>query len=391
MITFAGVKLKNPFIIASGPVTSTVERLKKVDAQGAGGVSTKLTLMKLPYKSTMRMYSDPNLYGIVLADKRLELEEGLKLVSEAKRRTSLVIFTNITHVGEDLDGWAKLGKSFEEAGADILEANLNCPNISLAGKMIGQAKPLNLGGVVGQDPATCEAIIRTLKSTVRIPVVGKITPRVSSITELAQACKRGGADGVVVASGYPGLPHMDIMNHGKPLHPFWNGVTIGSVISGPATLSQSFANVATVAKNVKIPIIGGNGIHTWKDAIELMMWGASMVTACTVVMWKGYSVIGSIIRGMEDFLEKHAYGSYESLIGESLPYLMAGSEIVVKPGTAIMNQELCVSCGQCSDLGHCDAVVKNEEGYSIYQEACLGCGICKDVCPQNAITLKATG
>jgi len=390
-MTFAGVKFKNPFIVASGPVTSTIERLKKIDAQGAGGVSTKLTLMKLPYKSTMRMYSDPDHYGIVFADKRLELEEGLRLVTEAKRQTSLVIFTNITHVGEDLAGWAKLGKLFEEAGADILEANLNCPNISLAGKMIGEDKPLNLGGVVGQDPATCEQIIRTLKSTVRIPVVGKITCRVANIAELAQACKKGGADGVVSASGYPGLPHMDIMNHGKPLHPFWNGVTIGSVISGPATLSQSFANVATVAKNVKIPIIGGNGVHTWRDAIELMMWGASMVTACTVVMWKGYSVIGSIIRGMEDFLVKAGYGSYEELIGVSLPYLMAGSDIIVKPGTAVIDQELCVSCGECADLGHCDAVVKNEEGYSIDQDACIGCAICRDVCPSKAITLKATG
>lgn len=121
MVTFARVKFKNPFIVASGPVTSTIDRLKKIDAQGAGGASTKLTLMKLPYKSTMRMYSDPDLYGICLADRRLELGEGLKLVSEAKRQTSLVILANITHIAEDLDGWAKLGKFFEEAGADILE------------------------------------------------------------------------------------------------------------------------------------------------------------------------------------------------------------------------------------------------------------------------------
>jgi len=390
MVTFAGVKFKNPFIVASGPVTSTIDRLKKIDAQGAGGASTKLTLMKLPYKSTMRMYSDPDLYGIVLADKRLELGEGLKLVSEAKRQTSLVILPNITHIAEDLDGWAKLGKLFEEAGADILEANLNCPNISLAGKMIGDSKVLNLGGVVGQDPVACEQIMRTLKSTVRIPVVGKITPRVANIADLAQACKRGGADGVIVASGYPGLPHMDIMNHGKPLNPFWNGVTIGSVISSPVTLAQSFANVATVAKNVKIPIIGGNGIHTWRDGIELMMWGASMVTACTVIMWKGFSVIGSIIRGMEDFLVKQGYGSYKELIGESLPYVMAGSDIVVKPSTAQINPELCISCGQCFDLGHCDAVVQDDGSYSIDKEACIGCGICQEVCPQRAITLQAS-
>jgi dihydroorotate dehydrogenase/Pyruvate/2-oxoacid:ferredoxin oxidoreductase delta subunit len=390
MIAFAGVKFKNPFIVASGPVTSTIERLKRIDAQGAGGASTKLTLMELPYRSTMRMYSDPDRFGIVFADKRLELDEGLKLVAEAKRQTSLVIFANITHVGEDLAGWATLGKRFEEAGADIIEANLNCPNISLAGKMIGERAPLNLGGVVGQDPVTCEQIIRTLKSTVRIPVVGKITCRVAHIAELAQACKKGGADGVVSASGYPGLPRMDIMNHGRPLHPCWNGVTIGSVIGGPATLSQAFANVATVAKNVQIPVIGGNGVHDWRDAIEMMMWGAGMVTACTAVMWKGYGVIGSIIRGMEDFIVKAGYGSYEELVGASLPYLMAGSDITVKPGTAVIDQELCIACGQCSDLGHCDAVVQSEGIYYVDGEACIGCGICLDVCPSGAITLEAT-
>ena len=58
MVTFAGVKFKNPFIVASGPVTSTIDRLKKIDAQGAGGASTKLTLMKLPYKSCLLYTSD---------------------------------------------------------------------------------------------------------------------------------------------------------------------------------------------------------------------------------------------------------------------------------------------------------------------------------------------
>lgn len=387
MITFAGLKLKNPFIVASGPVTSTIDRLKRVDREGAAGVSTKLTLMKLPYKSTMRMYSDPDLYGIVFSDKRLELEEGLRLVSEAKKKTSLVIFVNITHLAEDLEGWSKMAKSFEEAGADAIEANLNCPNLSLAGKLIGDGKAPSFGGVLGQDPLLCEQVMNVLKNSVNIPVVGKITCRVANIADLASACKRGGADGVTVASGYPSLPHINIFDHGKPLNPFWNGVSIGSLVSSPSSLSHSFANVATVAKNVEIPIIGGNGIHTWKDGIELMMWGARLVTACTVIMWEGVRVISSIIKGMESFLEKQGYSSYEELIGEALPYLMAGSEIYVTPSIGIIDPDKCVSCGKCFELGHCDAVEEEAGRYSIKAGECIGCGICAVVCPKDAITL----
>jgi dihydropyrimidine dehydrogenase (NAD+) subunit PreA len=142
---------------------------------------------------------------------------------------------------------------------------------------------------------------------------------------------------------------------------------------------------------VKIPIIGGNGIHTWKDAIELMMWGANLVTACTVIMWKGVRVISSIIKGMESFLEKQGYSSYEEVIGEALPYLMAGSEIYVTPSIAMIDPEKCVSCGKCFELGHCDAVREEEGRYLVKAEECIGCGICAVVCPKDAITLYPKG
>ncbi|HAL62254.1 MAG TPA: hypothetical protein DCP08_07620, partial [Chloroflexi bacterium] len=120
MLTFAGVKFKNPLVVASSPLTAKPELLKMAEEAGAAGVSTKLTFIKQPFYGELRMYNDPRVGSIVCHDRRLDLEEGARLVEEAKESTSLVIFSNITYEGEDLGGWARLAKAMEEAGADLI-------------------------------------------------------------------------------------------------------------------------------------------------------------------------------------------------------------------------------------------------------------------------------
>ena len=100
-------------------------------------------------------------------------------------------------------------------------------------------------------------------------------------------------------------------------------------------------------------------------------------------------MISSIVKGMESFLEKQGYSSYEELIGEALPYLMSGSEIHVAPSIAVIHSEKCVSCGKCFELGHCDAVKEEDGRYVIKTEECIGCGICAVICPKEAIGLRS--
>ncbi len=151
MLTFAGVKFKNPLVVASSPLTAKPELLKMAEEAGAAGVSTKLTFIKQPFYGELRMYNDPRVGSIVCHDRRLDLEEGARLVEEAKESTSLVIFSNITYEGEDLGGWARLAKAMEEAGADLIEANLICPNLGLTAKRLGEGA-LSGGALAGQNP-----------------------------------------------------------------------------------------------------------------------------------------------------------------------------------------------------------------------------------------------
>lgn len=390
MIDYAGVKFKNPLVIASSPLTSKLKWLMEADKQGVAAVSTKLTFIRQPFYGKLRMYTNPKIASLVCYDRRLDIQEGLRLVDGAKKKTNLVIFANITHDCNDLDGWALLGKEHEKAGADIIEANLICPNIGLSTKNIhgeGFLKKGDYGGAVaGQIPGKAASVIKALKESVKIPVVAKLTPNVTDISIIAKACESAGADGVCLAGGQSSLPPVDIYNEGKPCYPLLEGVSHGS-LCGPACLNMAFSQVAQVAKKTALPIIGGGGLQTAEECIMMMMWGASLVTMCTSIMWYGWNIAGNVVRGIETYIER-INANYQDIIGKSLQYLRYSIDLKASKGWATVDSEKCNGCGKCKQPGHCDAVsIKNKKSV-IESEKCLGCGICAALCPTGAITLK---
>jgi len=390
MINYCGVEFKNPMVVASSPLTSKIQRLIEAEKAGAAAVSTKLAFIKQPFYGKLRMHTYLNNGSIICYDRRNDIEESLKLVDEAKKRTSLKIFTNITHDAQDMDGWAYLAKKHEEAGADLIEANMVCPNIGLSTKNIRGEVAISDhehgGAVTGQNPERIAQIVKVLKEAVKIPVVVKLTPNVADIGVTAKAAENAGADGVCVAGAQSSLPLVDIYNEGKPQYRLLNGVSHGS-LGGPASKLMGFSLVANIAKKTNLPIVGGGGLETWQDCIMMMMWGAKLVTVCTAAMWYGWEVITKQVEGMEKYLEKMGYSDYNQVIGKSLQYLRSSSELEALKGWASVDAEKCIGCGKCEKPAHCDAVKIVNKKSVIDPEKCLGCGICEALCPTKAISM----
>ena len=388
MIEFAGVKFMNPFVVASSPLTSNIDVLLAADRAGAAAASTKLTFIKQPFYGKLRMYNDPKVGSIVCHDRRLDIDEGVRLVEEAKKKTSLVLFTNITHDAEDLGGWATLAKAMENAGADLIEANLICPNITLTAKQLAKESDGEEGerggAITGQDPEAARKVTRALKESVSIPVVCKLTPNVTDITAIARACEEGGADGICLAGAQLSLPPVDIYDPDH-IYPLLRGASLGS-LGGPATRLMGYAAVAQTARRVSIPIIGGGGLQNWEHAIQFMMWGASLVTVCTEIMWRGWDIVTKIVKGLEKFMHDQDYGSYDGIVGRALPNFRPAAELETLTGAPVVNLERCTGCGLCVKPGHCFAITLVDEKAVVDSEKCYGCGICVALCPTNALS-----
>ena len=197
MTEFAGLRFRNPFVVASSPLTVKPFLMKKAYDCGAAAASTKLTLIKQSFYKKLRMYHDPKVGSIVCVDRRLDLEEGVRLIAETKQLApELILFANITHEGEDLESWGLLAKAMEEAGADLIEPNFICPNLTLTARQLGQSVGLG-GALTGQDAVLVREVVRILKGAVKIPIVPKLTPNVTDVAAIATACVEGGADGLL--------------------------------------------------------------------------------------------------------------------------------------------------------------------------------------------------
>ena len=386
MIEYAGLKLKNPFVVASSPLTAKAHLLKRAEECGAAAASAKLTFIKQPFYGELRMYNEPREGSIVCHDRRLDLEEGQRLISEARKVTKdLVLFSNITHSSQDLDGWAYLAKAMEEAGAHAIEANMVCPNLGMTAKRLGQEAP-DGGGSAGQSPEAAAAITRALKESVSIPVVCKLTPNVTDISEIAKACQDAGADGVCMAGAHLVLPPMDIYNP-TSVYPLLEGASMGS-LGGPSSRLLGFAMVASTARRVSIPIIGGGGLEKWEHAVQYMMWGATLVTACTSIMWHGFEIIPPILREMDQFIEEQGYSGYQDLVGLSLGTLRAAEDLTPISGAPVVDPDLCIGCEDCLWPGHCGAITLEDGIAFVHAEDCLGCGICVSLCNQGALAFQ---
>ncbi|MCD7833179.1 MAG: dihydroorotate dehydrogenase [Lachnospiraceae bacterium] len=294
-VSIAGVELKNPVMTASGTFGSGMEYGEYVDLSRLGAVVTKgVANVPWPGNPTPRVAEVRGgmMNAIGLQNPGIETFYSRDLPFLADFDTAVVV--NVC--GRTTEDYVEVVERLaDEETVDLLEINISCPNVKCGGISFGQ------------NPDSVEAITREIKKHAKQPVIMKLSPNVTDITELARAAEAGGADALSMINTLTGMK-IDVNRRTFALANRTGGV------SGPAIHPVAVRMVYQSAQAVKIPIIGMGGITCAEDALELILAGATAVAVGTANFRNPGTVI-DVIEGIEDYMCRQKVEDIRTLIG----------------------------------------------------------------------------
>ncbi|MCC8051944.1 MAG: dihydroorotate dehydrogenase [Clostridiales bacterium] len=294
-VTVAGVELKNPVMTASGTFGSGMEYSEFVDLSRLGAVVTK-GVANVPWPGNpiprVAEIRGGMMNAIGLQNPGVETFCTRDLPFLEQYDTAVIV--NVC--GHTAEEYVEVVERLsDEAAVDLLEINISCPNV-------------RCGGIAfGQNPDSVEAITREVKRHAKQPVIMKLSPNVTDITELARAAEAGGADALSMINTLTGMK-IDVNRRTFALANQTGGV------SGPAIHPIAVRMVYQTAQAVKLPIIGMGGISSAEDALEFILAGATAVAVGTANFRNPRTTL-DVIEGIEDYMRCQKVEDICSLIG----------------------------------------------------------------------------
>ncbi len=301
-----GISLKNPLVVASGILATKV--LVNAMTDGAAAVTTKTITLNPrkghPPPNIVRLpYGFINAFGLRNPGIKAFSEKDLKeLVGKAKELEAHV-FGSIS--GSNSKEVIEVASIMEKAGVSLIELNISCPTAT----DLYSLEP-NLDFI--------KSLVKDVKSVLRIPLSVKLTPNTPSIVPIAKAVIDAGADAITAVNALAPALAINIET-GEPIlkSPYGFGG-----LSGPAIKHIALAKVLELALEVNVPIIGVGGIMTWRDAVEMIMVGATAIGILSAILIHGSTkVVKDIIKGIEEFMKSKGFKSLEDFRGITLKYI----------------------------------------------------------------------
>lgn len=293
-VNIAGVEWKNPVTTASGTFGSGEEFSEFVDLNRLGAVTTKgVANVPWPGNPTPRV---AEVYGGMMNAIGLQ-NPGIDLFCKRDipflRKYDTRIIVNVC--GKSEKDYCEVVERLADEDVDMLEINISCPNVKE-------------GGIAfGQNPQAAESITKAVKKYAKQPVIMKLSPNVTDITEMAKAVEAGGADVVSLINTLTGMK-IDINRKTFAIANKTGGM------SGPAVHPIAVRMVYQVAQAVKLPIIGMGGIASAEDAIEMILAGASAVSVGTA-NFHNPAVTMEIVDGIEQYMKVQGFDSVADMVG----------------------------------------------------------------------------
>ena len=293
-VNLGGLTMKNPVTTASGTFAAGMEYSDFVDVSALGAVTTKgVSLNGWEGNASPRIAEVPSgmLNSIGLQNPGVAHLKSEELPWLREQGATTIV--NVS--GHSFDEYVQVIEALEDAPVDAYEVNISCPNVDAGGMTLGTHVP------------SVEKVVSLCRKATSRPLIVKLTPNVTDITEIARAAEASGADAISLINTLLGMA-IDV----KRRRPVLARVVGG--FSGPAVKPVALRMVWQCSKTVSVPILGMGGVTTGTDAVEFMLAGATAVAVGTANFMNPQATV-DVIDGIIDYCEEQGVNDVNDLIG----------------------------------------------------------------------------
>ncbi|HEY5520498.1 MAG TPA: 4Fe-4S binding protein [Candidatus Limnocylindrales bacterium] len=346
-----GLALRNPILPAAGPPGRDGAALLACAAGGAGALVAKTISTRAAVPPTPNMAEIQ--HGMVNTELWSELppERWIEHEYALARTAGLPLIVSLGYTPAEIAELAPRVAPF----ADAVELSTH---------------------YVGTDPEPMVGAIRAAKAALDVPVLVKLSPHRDDMAAAARAAADAGADGIVAINSFGPVLSIDI----ETATPRLGGANGYGWISGPALKPLAVRCVRDIARAVDLPIVGVGGVSTGRDAVEMLMAGATAVGVCTAAILKGPQVFGRIARELGEWLDAHGYESVANIHGAALTRAWPSGPL---PAPRIKDN--CNGCAVCQTACVYGAIAVTDGRAVIDDDKCTRCGLCVTRCRLDAI------
>lgn len=298
-VNIAGVTLHNPVITASGTFGFGHEYAEFYPLSKLGGISCKgITLEERLGNPPPRIAETPSGMLNAVGLQNPGVDHFIRQDLPWLKQQGTAVIANIA--GNTPEEYCAMAEKLSDSDVDLIEMNISCPNVKHGGVQFGTSCQ-SVGEITRQVRRHCTK-----------PLMVKLSPNVADIVSIAKAAESEGADALSLINTLTGM-RIDI----RTRRPIIRNNTGG--LSGPAVFPVAVRMVWQVSSAVQIPVVGMGGISTWKDAVEMIMAGASAIQIGTVLFSDPYAPI-KIVEGLQAYLEEQGIDSISQLTGSVQPW-----------------------------------------------------------------------
>ncbi len=382
-----GFELENPFLLASSPTTARVESIEEgFEAGWAGAVLKTINPDDLEARDTSPKYATMKENGEIIGFQNIELLSHEKVsywvdaIKYLKQKFPTKMLIASVMAQTERTKWQKLVMELNKTPLDAFELNFSCPH--------GMPE-YDIGMAIGTNPMISKLITTWVKAVSDKPVVVKLTPNVTNISEVAKSVGEANADGLAAINTVQGFLGLNL----DTLDPILSvdGLTTYGGCSGKIIKPIGLRCVSEMRKCSKLPIFGIGGISDWQDAAQYIAVGADAVQVCTEVMLNGHDTIHKLKVGLLNYLESKGMNDISELKNRAIPKIVSYEELnkdkICYPAIDSKKCILCKKCVKVCSESEYSALSKEGESIVLNKDKCKGCSLCAQVCTNEAIRM----